>query len=265
MRYAALFVALLLVGCYDHFNDASKSAVSVSITTNSTLKYLDQLLGDREYVDINSDIVLSGQVTATDESGNFYRSFVLQSDSYAAEVLVGLTDSYTLYPEGSFVVVRMEGLRVSRYNGVMQIGVAAETGSYYPVDDMMHEVVVDQHVFWCENREPVEPLLITLEELMEGEVFQSPSLHYGELIQIDNLILRYDSTEIIKWGGLLKFEDPDGRTMLCNTSDYADFADDIVPYENISLTGILQSYSSSSSSVDRIMIKMRNIDDCKIL
>ncbi len=263
MRYVALFVAILFVGCYNRFNDAEKSATVVSITTNSTLKYLDELLGVREYVDISNDIIVSGQVTATDESGNFYRSFVFQSDSYAAEVLVGLTSSYNLYPEGSIVVVKMEGLRISRTNGVMQIGVASEAGSYYPVDDMLHEVVVDQHIFWCENQEPAEPLLITLSELMEGEMFQSSSLHYGELVQIDGLRLDADSTEVITWSGLQQFIDSDGHTMLCNTSDYANFADEIIPTCEVSLIGILQSYTTDDTTVDRIMVKMRSLDDCQ--
>ncbi len=262
MRCVALFVALLLVGCYNRFNDASKSAALVSITTNSTLKYLDELLGTREYLDISSDIIVSGEVTATDQSGNFYRSFVFQSEGYAAQVLTGLYGTYTLYPEGSLVAVKMEGLRISRTDGVLQIGVASEAGSYYPVDDMLHEAVVDQHVFWCEHRGAIEPYVTSLDELMAGEVFQSSSLYYGGLIQLDGLTLDEDSTEVVTWSGQLQFVDGSERTMLCNTSSYADFADSIVPTGEVSLVGILQSYTTDDSSVDRIMLKLRSLDDC---
>ncbi len=264
MRRVALFVALLLCGCYNQFSDASKGATTVSVVTNSTIKYLHQLIGDRDYVDITSDLVVSGYVTATDESGNFYKSFVIQQGEYAIEVLEGLTNSYVRHQEGSLVVLKLSGLRLSRYNSVLQVGLAAEDGSSWYTTYMSHEAIVDQYVICCGGMSPVTPRVITLNELMygDGETLSPTYSEYGALVQIDGLTLDADSLEVVTWSGTNTFIDGDGLELECYTSSYANYADELVPHETLSMVGILQSSQESESTTNSVMIKMRSIYDC---
>ncbi|MFR9620116.1 MAG: DUF5689 domain-containing protein [Rikenellaceae bacterium] len=262
MRYGvALFVVSLLVGCYDRFDDAPKSTTPVCVTANATIKYLDQLLDLRDYLDVATDIVVSGRVTATDQGGNFYNSFMIQDDGYAVEILEGISGSFVRYPLGSVVAVSLNGLRLARYNSVLQLGLAAETGAYPVTAYMSHELIADQYLTNCGDVQLVAPTVVTLSDLMSGTLDPLP---YGVLVRIDGVVLVADESEVVTWSGWLDFVDESGLKLLCYTSSYADFAQELVPRDTVSLVGILESYNDGSTTVNHLLLKMRTIDDCII-
>ena len=62
------------------------------------------------------------------------------------------------------------------------------------------------------------------------------------------------------WKGYNVFADESGNLITVFTSDYANYANDTVPSENVSITGILQ-YGEFDSK-ESFMIKMRDKNDC---
>ncbi|MFR9556207.1 MAG: DUF5689 domain-containing protein [Rikenellaceae bacterium] len=254
-----LAVGLLFSSCINRFDSAPTEAEAIDVEYNITLERLNQQVTSSGCYDVREELIVKGSVTATDESGNFYKLFVIEQDGYALEVLEGLTYSYVRHDEGYVMVVYLEGLRLSRSRGVLQLGVAASESSYYDLDYMEHEIVVDRHILNTGVVESVTPREITREELDSESLVEELC---GSLVSIGGLRLVVDeeSSDATLWGGTVEFVDVEGRTLGCYTSSYADFSMCEIPEGEVTLVGILQyDYSSGASSP---MIKLRREDDC---
>lgn len=108
-------------------------------------------------VKMSEDIYVKGQITTSDKSGNFYKSFYIQDESAGIEIKLGKTGLYNSYKEGQWIYVRCKGLTVGEYEGAKQIGYEDITGEYESAY-MDLQVLIDNHVFRGEKSQKVEPL-----------------------------------------------------------------------------------------------------------
>lgn len=79
---------------------------------------------------ITDDIVICGQITTSDEAGNFYRSFFIQDATGGIEVKVGKTTMYNDYKPGQWVAIKCRDLCLGSYGGMVQLGAPDQSGSY---------------------------------------------------------------------------------------------------------------------------------------
>ena len=99
-RAIVIILSLLyLTSCYDNFNNEEVSSSS-DFTPNITIKELHALLGQNRIMEIHQDLKLWGTVTATDRGKNFYRTFIIEHEGYAIELLEGLHNAHSLHPVG---------------------------------------------------------------------------------------------------------------------------------------------------------------------
>ncbi len=122
-KYAiAILLLIFCDGCgYDRFEDLPDTEERSTAESNASLSMLmERYYGDRTV--ITDDLVLSGMISANDESGNFYRSFVVEDESGAVEVCAGFYDVYRFYPKGHRVTIHAVGLALGCYYGVIQMG-----------------------------------------------------------------------------------------------------------------------------------------------
>ena len=71
-------------------------------SANITLQSFVEKVGDRSLV-INEPLVVGGYVISSDEESNFYKSLVVDDGTAAIEIMVGLYDSFNLYPLGYYL------------------------------------------------------------------------------------------------------------------------------------------------------------------
>ncbi len=265
-KWLLLLLCPLFVGCYDTFDDPSDGDDILDLSYNITLEMLHKVLSADGYVDIKSDMRIRGNVTAHDKGGNFYKSFMIEEDGYGVEILEGLTDSYVRHQMGAEIFVSLEGLRVTRSRGVMQIGVATYQGSTYDIDYMGHEYLVDQHIANSGKVEQVTPRVVTLDELTGAEGADFVEKMCGSLVRVDGLTYYSDdSDDDGLWGGYSSFVDASGSSdvvLWCYTNSYSNFSMVEIPSGEISLVGIMQSDQISGSTVSKPLLKMRDLDDC---
>lgn len=240
------------MGCYDSFDSFVPEAQGVA-EANTTIENIHQIYaaGVRE---VSSDLIIEGTVTAGDEYGNFYKSFIMQSGGYAVEILDGLGYSFLLFPLGSKVVVKLNSLGLDRYLGILRVGLPPASTSLYSLDYMSSESVVDLYVSLKDSGSQLAPQRYTVAELSEERA--------GELIYIEGLELCTEELVERSWAGYALFRDSDLDSIWCYTSSYADFADLMIPTSTVSLTGILE-YGSTDTESNQFQIKMRSIYDCK--
>lgn len=217
-----------------------------------TLHTIGEGIHEGERVTITSDILVEGRVTTSDRSGNFYRTFCIESEGAAAEIMAGIDALHNDYPEGAHMVISLNGLALGRRLGVLQIGRPTESGSYYPTDYLGSKAALDRYCTRTSSSlAPITPALKSLSELSPDDC--------GCLIRIENL--RYTPEEVtdICWKGYQRFTDADGYTIYTYVRDYADFAEHPLPSGTCSLIGILQ-YNPSGEG--RYLLKLRDEKDC---
>ncbi len=241
-----------MVSCYDSFNSITPDALS-SEPPNATIEHLHSLYsgGTRE---INQDVIVEGVVTANDEHENFYKSIIIEESGYAIEVLDGLYNSYVRHPIGSRISLKLNGLGLDRYMGILRTGLIAPATSSYSLDYMSAEAVVDCYLTVIEfSGEASTPQSRTIEELSEDRA--------GELITIESLKLYTEDGIERVWSGYAMFEDSEQNYVWCYTSPYADFANEKIPQGELTLSGILQ-FGSTDTQSDQFIIKLRGAEDC---
>ncbi len=130
-------------------------------------------------IEVQGNVIIKGQVTTSDQPGNFYKSFYIQDETAGIEIKVGRNGLYNEYKLGQWVYVDCNGLTVGDYNGMIQLGFADSTGEY-ETSYMEHPYLIAQHVFKGPFADPVQPVEITAADLNKKE-------NMGRLVTIKNL------------------------------------------------------------------------------
>ncbi|MDL2320252.1 DUF5689 domain-containing protein [Alistipes sp. OttesenSCG-928-B03] len=249
-----LFVAVLLASCgYNRF-DVEPPDAGEYLAANADIGTL-RALYDGATITVDEEVIIAGVVTANDRSGNFYRSFIIEDATGAVEVRAGMFSLHRTFRRGQRVAVKLQGLAVGVYNGVVQVGRRSmESGSQ---TEYIASRYVAGTVFWPQrdgrDLRPVEVSVAGLTDAM-----------CGRLVRISGLCLIAD--EAVAWaeGGTTyrHFEDSKGGEIAVQTSTYADFADKTVPAGEVALTGILMRGNIDRGN--RFFIKLRDVDDIEI-
>lgn len=208
---------------------------------------------------VESDITVAGRVTTSDSAGNFYKSLVIEDSTGAVEIMAGVTDLATSFPEGVTLSVDLRGCALGQSYGVMQIGLYPAPYSGYATDYFSSRALLDSHVKRGGEVAVVEPYATTVAGLDRAMC--------GRLVRIDALTLQRPAgddeyTVPARWSGYATFKDAAGDSVVVYTRPYADYADLFVPVGEVSLTGILQ-YGRSGGSRECYQLKMRHVEDCR--
>ena len=212
---------------------------------------------------VSEDLTVAGYVSANDRSGNFYRTFIIQDGSGAMEIRAGLYDLHSVFPVGRYVAVKLRGLAIGTYDGVLQAGLPVTSDSGYDTDYFDYMPVMERYVFPADDY--VAP---TVAECLVGELEERMC---GMLVQVADVIYVPEEGEagIPAWGGddddplrtgYRMFEERDGERVCVATSGYADFAADPVPSGRVTIRGIL-TYGKAVGGKKMFMLKLRDTDD----
>jgi len=126
-----LFLVAGFSSCVDKDYDEPVTAnVDPDITANRTIAYLKTIAPGSAPVLIDTNIIVSGIVVADDESGNFYKSIIIQDSTAGLNIQVDVTNFYTDYPVGRRLFIQCKGLYVASPDGNLTLGVlsAGEIG-----------------------------------------------------------------------------------------------------------------------------------------
>ena len=203
---------------------------------------------------ITDDIIIEGYVSSSDESGNVYKTIYLQdapeNPTQGLVVSVDAVSTYTSYPQGSKVYIKLKGLAFGKYGSVLQVGY----NNLDPVTNTITfgripEKLVGNHlVRSCAPKVKIVPKVITLSQL--GSTID-PLI--GALVQVNNAefpinllcnIYAPNGTSVDR-----QIVDPTrntpATTRVVRNSGYASFAADQLPSGNGTFIGVLSRYNST--------------------
>lgn len=251
-RCLLILCALAFAACdFDRF-DAIDDFEDVPLLPNAELSVLRRAYTGTT-AEIRGDVVVEGRVVSSDAEGNFYRSLVVEDSSGAVEVMVGLDRLHRIYPVGSRLVLRLQGLALGQRDGVLQVGLLPETWDYRATGYMSHQAVADNYIFRDTDIVPVEPERIAVGELT--------SALCGRLVIVER-VAADDEAQCWAEGDYRccrKFRDARGDSVYVAVSPYARFADRPIPRDTVSVTGILM-YGTVAGSRNGFMIKISDED-----
>ena len=204
---------------------------------------------------ITDDIIIEGYVSSSDESGNVYKTIYLQdapeNPTQGLVVSVDAVSTYTSYPQGSKVYIKLKGLAFGKYGNVLQVGYnnidpITNTATFGRIPE---KLVANHLVRSCASKVKMVPKVITLASLTNTSTVD-PLI--GALVQINNAefpinllcnIYAPNGTTVNR-----QIVDPTMTTPInsrvVRNSGYASFAADQLPSGNGTFIGILSKFNS---------------------
>jgi hypothetical protein len=186
---------------------------------------------------VKDTIIISGIVTANDESGNLYKYIVIQDETAGLELAIDQASLYTDFRIGQRVYVKCRGMYLGRYNGLPQLGYI-----YGGKIGRLPAAYMRQHFFLdsLPNKANLPaPLLLT------------SATHFD--ITMINKLVRLENVSFVAvgspWSDAAASGDRllDGwpATFVVRTSNFASFATDPIPAGNGTIQGILGMFGST--------------------
>lgn len=266
MRHFKLYFTLMLllatmgiVSCSDDFDSPPivvPSAYHID-QVNTTILELKEAYwsDDKNYIDTigftesGDTVVISGRVISSDESGNIYKSLVIQDETAALAISINGTSLSDTYRVGQEIVLPLTGMFIGKYNNLQQLGYPEYSSTYgweatfLPLA-MFQEIV---ELNGLPDASQIDTLTIKISEL---------STTAAGLREMQSQLVRIDNVFFQEADGTTTFseedsstsryiEDESGNTMIVRNSSYASFQADVIPEGTGSVVGILSYYSSS--------------------
>ena len=165
----AAFVGFAAVGCYNDFDMPAPAHVYtdadfadariMSIKEVKEMFYTAYPFAGHGAVGksmkIDENIVIRGKVISSDRANNIYKSLYIfdnevsdASDAAAIELKLN-TGNYIFWPVGTRVYVKLQGLVLGDYRGMLSVGIASQQSNY--ANNSLTGIDIDRHVFTGEQ------------------------------------------------------------------------------------------------------------------
>ena len=237
-----VIAAILLAGC-DLKQDVAPMPTFIG-EANTTIAELLAMhtIGSEDSFDsipVGSNIIICGYVTTSDEWGNNYKYINIEDSTGGIQIKIDNKALYNRYKIGERIYVKCDGLVLGDYRKLPQLGLWAN-GAMQPIPSFK------TYLYIFPDGAPVgEYPAIDMTTIPAAN--DIPSTMY-------NCRVRLIGATFVE-GGMATFSDPgastshdikmsDGTTITMRTSNYATFANEILPVGTGEITGILTRYNN---------------------
>ncbi len=185
---------------------------------------------------ITDNIYITGVVVGNDESGNIYKSLMIQDLTGGIELKLNKTSIFNEYKVGQRIYVKCKNLVLGDYNQLIQLG-----GVYNGGIGQLPDIAIPKHLF---------------KDSLPGVVPAPRKVFvYSELLpDFVSTLVRFDSVEFVEAGQpyvalgddntnrTLKIS---GGTLTVRNSKYSNFATQLIPSGKGTVIGILSVYNGT--------------------
>lgn len=245
-----LFFAVLVCGfaaCVDREFDEPPVGGLTDLQPNTTIEELKAMhsLGSDPTL-ITESLLIEGVVAADDESGNFFRQIAIQDATGGIILRLNATGLFNDYPVGTRLIVDCQGLYIGDFNNLYQLNGSPDSG--------IEENLIAEHIFVAELGLTVQPTVVTIDALQNPATLNDL---LATLVQFENVQFIDANTEVPyadvanRQSVNLTLTDCDGNEIIVRTSGFADFANELSPAGNGSLSAILTVFGNTRQLVLR--------------
>ena len=236
-----LFVSLSIIAAScvkQKFDEPTPNGTLSSLKGNLTVADLKKIHTSAGGFDLISRDggVLEATVIADDQSGNYYKTLVIQDATGGMEVKINYGGFYNDFPIGRVLFIKVNGLTLGDYNGTLQLG----GGTYDKVGVQtlsgIEQVLVPTYIEKGAKDKFVTPRLVKIADLAPDMV---STLLKIENVQFTTLNAGQPYADAVKKFSVNRnIEDCGGATVIVRSSGYASFASDLTPGGKGSVTAI---------------------------
>lgn len=199
----------------------------------------------------DSKDIIEGYVSSSDETGNIYKTIFIQdkpeNPTQGFTIVVDAVSTYTHYPQGSKVYIKLAGLALGEYGGLVQLGKRLGTETKATDVSRIPEKELASTIYRsCTTSATIVPKVMTLAEMGTAN-----DQYLGVLVKVANaefdqsvLCMQYaaDGQTVDR-----KIVDPTRNvtTRVVRNSGYASFAGKTLPSGNGDFIGVLSKYNST--------------------
>ena len=253
---AVLFAALFMLGCVKTtFDEPPVDGVIVELTPTKTIAQLKALhLSSGSYDRITEDIIVCGEVTMDDRSGNYYKTLVIEDETGGIEVKFNDGFLYTQFPVGRKICIRCKDLILTDYNGVTQLtGSLVDQGGVFDAFGLTESQVRISVAKGAFAERPKSPKVIDLSALSKDLISTLVRLDSVQFITADTAKTFADAVTLNSLNRTI--EDCGGRKLVIRSSGFANFASQKTPTKRGSVTGVLGIFGTT------YQLYLRDIND----
>lgn len=243
-----LAVALMAAGLWScvkrEFDEPPVGGDPVNVTPNISIAALKALhVTPGGFDTIKQDLIIGGVVVMDDRSGNYYKSLVIQDSSGGIEVRFNDGFLYNQFPVGRRIFIYCKDLILTDYNNLVQLtGSVIEQGGV--LDDVgLTEVQVRRKIVKGPMVGAPAPRVLRINELNNGHISTLIRLEGVQFIAADAGKTYADP--ITKNSINRTLMDCSGNKLVLRSSGYADFAGQLTPSGNGSITGVLSIFGTT--------------------
>ena len=253
-----LFSTILLFSCVKQEFDAPPAeGKTTNLTANKTIKELKATHVTGAFETISEDWIIEAVVVADDQSGNYYKTIVIQDATAGIDVKLNANSLYNNYPIGRKVYIKLKGLVLGDYNGLIQLG-GGISKDKNGNDQLAYieELLIPNYLYKGERNQFVTPKVVKIAELTPDMVSTLVTLKDVQFTDADAGQTYADANRKLTLNR--NVEDCDGLAILLRTSGYCSFANDVTPAGKGTMTGIYSVFRTDNQ------FYIRNTDDIKM-
>lgn len=220
-----------------------------NITVTTTIAELKALHVNGQVESITTDLVIAGVVNADDRSGNYYKQISIQDSTGGITLRLDGNNLYANYPVGRKIYIKLKGLFMGDYNGLIQLGGSIDNSGTFLNVNAIASNLFDNYILKGSTGNVVTPKVVTVAGLNNS--------YQSMLIQIDNAeFLPSDTSKTYadNVGNLsvnLNAKSCTGSSIIVRTSGYANFAGIKAAKGNGALQAIYTVFGSTKQLVIR--------------
>ncbi len=243
----------------DEFDSPPSGGQDPNIVVNMTIKglkdlYRDTIINNNAIVKINQDWNISGTVIADDQSGNFYKTIVIDDGTAGISIRIDRSEFWRQFPIGRRIFVRLKGLVIGDYADLIQIGGFADlTNPTQPSVAPIPTTLIDTYILPGVSSLPVIPIPVTMGDLLNDfDAYQNRLVVLSGVEFKDNDTSKTWADAALLLSGELYIQDCNSSDeMMVRTSGYSSFANKNVPNNNGTLVAVFTVFTSTAQLVVR--------------
>jgi|GEM_PF-5375789 len=247
MKKQLIYVSLvLLLSCVDDINhkDMDVTIPALDKTEKTEITFLQ--LFNLHNKPIGRDTIVSGYVVSSDLEGNFFKEMYVQNTAgvvnlgvanprMGLRIRVGSSSVNTLYAKGRKVIINLEGLKKTTSNGVLTLG--NPSGNF--IKDIL-EFDLDFHLLKTEKIKEITPKKVAISEITKYDLntlIRHENIHFKEeelgLPLADLPTDDFDGNRVLESCEIFRKD-----SVLLETSNFSDFASNIIPNSQLDIEGV---------------------------
>ena len=243
---AAFTLAIGITACVKtEFDEPPVGGEPVTLTPNKTIAELKSLHVTAGGFDkITEDIIIGGEVVMDDQSGNYYKTIVIQDASGGIEVKFNDGFLFQQYPLGRTIYIRCKDLILTDYNNLTQlIGSTVEENGVLSDVGLTEAQARSKVVKGPFATTPLAPREISISQL--GPQYLSTYIRINDVQFAKADTAKTFADPVTQFSLNRTIEDCSHLQMIVRTSGFADFAGKKTPTGKGYIEGVLNVFGTT--------------------